>query len=372
MLHSLKRVTITKTQKMLDTLIRKAIILVGGEGTRLRPLTYSTTKAMMPVLNIPFIERVITYLSGHGVSDIVLAMGYRPDSISRHFAGRDRGITNLLYSIEEQAMGTAGAVKNGERYIEPGETFFVLNGDIFTDLDLQAMQRFHREKNASVTIALTPVEDPSQYGVVERDDAGRVTHFTEKPAQGSISGNLINAGTYIMDTGIFEYIPEHRFCMFEKDVFPELIARSRHVYGYSSDAYWMDMGTPRKYLQLNRDLLLGKSKDIQLGESGWQAGEKTKVHPEAQVRGPAVVGPQCTIGKGAVVNGPSVIGACCTISDYAFIDSSIIMNSTCIGAHAKVVGSILSSGLMIGKGESVENSVIAMDPAAAKTVTSQL
>ena len=357
---------------MLDTHIRKAIILVGGEGTRLRPLTWTTTKAMMPVLNVPFIERVISYLASYNISEIILAMGYRPDSISEYFTHRNTAGINLFYSVEETALGTAGAVKNTEAYINEGETFLVLNGDIFTDLDLKAMQNYHKSMNAAVTIALTPVKDPSQFGVVERDNTSKITRFIEKPSRNNITSNLINAGIYIMDTRIFAHMPPKKFCMFEKDVFPQLIAGGEAVYGYSSNAYWIDMGTPRKFLDLNLDLLLGKSRIVLPVDGGHAVGEGTEIHSEAQIAEPAIIGAKCNIGRGAVLKGPLVIGTGCTISDYAFINSSIIMDGTSVGKHAKVINSILASGLDIKQGESVENRVMALDPTAGKTVTSQL
>lgn len=357
---------------MLDNHIRKAIILVGGEGTRLRPLTYTTTKAMMPVLNVPFIERMISYVRSYNISEIILAMGYKPDSISDYFHKSPIKDVTLRYCVEESALGTAGAVKNASRYIDEGESFFVFNGDIFTDLNLNTMAKFHQNVNATITIALTPVDDPSQFGVVERDNGQRIIRFIEKPQGDNITSNCINAGTYIMNTDIFDHIPVNQFCMFEKDVFPQLIAKDGRIYGYNSDAYWIDMGTPRKYLDLNRDLLCGKSKTPNLPQYEEMIGKGSEIHPQASVEGPVLIGTNCSIGKGVVVKGPSVIGTECTISDYAFINGSIIMDRTSVGKHVKVVNSILSNGLTINDGESVENSVMAFDSVACRTVTSQL
>ncbi len=357
---------------MLDNHIRKAIILVGGAGTRLRPLTYATPKAMLPVLNIPFIERMISYLRNYYITEIVLAMGYRPDSISGYFSSHTIRDITLHYCVEEIALGTAGAVRNASHFFTAGESFFVFNGDIFTDLNLHTMLKFHQNIHAGVTIALTPVDDPSQFGVVERNSAQRIIRFTEKPQGKDVTGNYINAGTYIMNTGIFDHIPENKFCMFEKDVFPHLIEMGERLFGYSSDAYWIDMGTPQKYMQLNRDLLYGKSRGVQPPLDGLIVGGKTIIHPEAHIEGPVIIGDDCTIGKGSVVKGPSVIGDGCSISDYAFINSSIIMSRTSMEENVKVINSILSSGLTITNGKTVENSIIACEPVAGQTVTSQL
>ncbi|MBM3183647.1 MAG: NDP-sugar synthase, partial [Chloroflexi bacterium] len=235
----------------------KAIILVGGEGTRLRPLTYSTVKAMVPVLNKPFIEHVIRYLNKHDIHDIVLAMGYKPDSIMGYFGDAHGLGARLVYSMEESPLGTAGAVKNAEKHID--DTFFVLNGDIFTDIDLTDMLKFHRQKKSKLTIALTPVDDPTHFGVVETDADHRIIRFVEKPSKEEVTTNRINAGVYILEPEILQRIPQATFCMFERQVFPALVAEDEPAFGYHTDAYWIDTGTPAKYLQLTRDLMYGKS-----------------------------------------------------------------------------------------------------------------
>jgi len=220
----------------------KAVVLVGGEGTRLRPLTYFTVKAMVPVLNKPFIEYIIRHLSHHNVSEIILAIGYKPDRITEYFTDEIQLGTKLIYSIETDPLGTAGAVKNAEPYID--NTVFVMNGDIFTDLDLTDMLRFHKNKGAKVTIALTPVEDPTRFGVVEINSNQRVKRFIEKPKREQVAGNMINAGVYVMETEVLRRIPEGKRSMFEHDIFPSLLTEGEPVFGYTTNVYWMDMGTP--------------------------------------------------------------------------------------------------------------------------------
>ena len=211
-----------------------AVILVGGQGTRLRPLTYTTCKAMVPVLNKPFLEHVFSYLKRYGVTNIVLSVGYMPDQIRAYFGdGSSLGL-RLTYVVEDSPLGTAGGVKNAERYLD-GPTV-VMNGDIFTDIDLGAMVSFHKKRGAKVTIALTGVEDPSQYGVVETDAKGQVKRFVEKPAPGETTSNLINAGIYILEPEVLREVPANTRCMFERDLFPKLIQEGTPVTGIPQTA----------------------------------------------------------------------------------------------------------------------------------------
>ncbi len=235
----------------------QAVILIGGEGTRLRPLTYTTVKAMVPVLNRPYIEYLIEHLNNHNIKEIILAMGYKPDSMKEYFKNKAATAQKLIYSLEQIPLGTAGAVKNAAHYINKNKPFFVINGDIFADLNFTNMLRFHKKKKAKVTIALTPVEDPTRFGVVEIDCDQRIHRFIEKPKREEAPSNLINAGTYILEPEILERIPRDRKFMFEHDVFPQLISDNKPVYGYSTNTYWIDIGTPENYLKLNFDLLRG-------------------------------------------------------------------------------------------------------------------
>lgn len=335
----------------------KAVVLVGGEGTRLRPLTYTTTKAMVPVLNIPFIQHVIHHLSSHDVTEIILAVGYRPDSIKNHFEKSGNTTAKLIYSIEQIPLGTAGAVKNATHYIGKDETLFILNGDIFTDLDLTEMFNFHRDKKASVTIALTPVNDPTQFGVVELDRQQRVTRFIEKPRHHEVTSNLINAGVYILESEILERIPHGKRFMFEHDVFPQLIAEGAPVYGYPTNAYWIDMGTPEKYLRLNQDLLLGK---CQLRNRVTERNTN-KLHHQAKITGPVLIDEGCTIGKGVQIKGPSVIGSECSFGDYAVIEESILWSKVRVGEHAILRHCIIANDIPIENNAHIENTIIGQD-----------
>ncbi len=335
----------------------KAIILVGGEGTRLHPLTYAIVKAMVPVLNKPFIEYVIRHLSNHNVNEIILALGYKPDCITDYFGDASQLGTKLVYSVETAPMGTAGAVKNAEQYID--DTFFVMNGDIFTDLNLTEMLRFHKNKGAKVTIALTPVEDPTRFGVVETDSRQSVTRFVEKPSREQVTSNMINAGVYIIEREILNRIPKGKRFMFEHDVFPSLLADREPVFGYATEAYWMDMGTPEKYLQLNRDLLCGKSTQVAFKVGDICIDKRSSVNPQAKLTAPILVDRDCIVGKGVQVKGPVIIGAGCKINNGATIENSILWQDVTIGEQAVLKDCIVASNSYIENNACIECATIA-------------
>ena len=347
----------------------KAVILVGGEGTRLRPLTHTTVKAMMPVLNKPFLQHVLHHLSNHNIHRVILAMGYKPDSIRNYFDKVSDLDVELIYNTEQHPLGTAGAIKNAAQYFDSDDTFFVVNGDIFTDLDLSNMLDFHRNRNAKVTIALTPVDDPTQFGVVDIDDQQLITRFIEKPSRQEVTSNLINAGTYILEAEILKHIPKDTHFMFEHDVFPKLLADGEPVYGYTANTYWIDMGTPEKYLQLNHDLLLGKCSLISSQAESITTDKRCSIHPQAKFTGPIMIDRDCTIGKDAQLKGPSILGSGCNISDDAAIESSILWQNVYVGKQAIIKNCIIASDGYIENGVYFENSIITKNTTAKLTAT---
>ncbi len=300
----------------------RAVILVGGEATRLRPLTQNIPKAVVPVLNTPFLEHVIRYLSRHQVTDITLAHSSLSQPIEDYLGDGSRFGVKLAYSIEDAPLGTAGAVKNAERHLD--ETFLVLNGDIFTDLDITAMIDFHEKRKAKVTIALTPVDDPTAYGLIETDEQGRIRRFLEKPSWSEVTTNMINAGTYVMEAEVLTQIPPQAKYSFERELFPQLLEHGEPIYAFTSAAYWIDIGTPEKYLQLNYDLLNSKSErfGLPIGERV-AIGEKSSIHPAAQLKEPIIIGSNCSIAEGVRLTGPVVIGDGCTILEDALIEQSV-------------------------------------------------
>jgi len=334
----------------------KAVILVGGEGTRLRPLTINRPKPMVPILNRPFLEHMIAYLKKHDIDDVVLALCYLPGSIQDHFGdGSDFGV-RLTYVTEDSPLGTAGAVKNVERHLE--ETFFVFNGDIFTDLDLTEMMELHRERRARVTIALTPVENPTIYGVVETDTDGRVRRFMEKPSPDAVTTNMINAGTYIIEPEALGSIPNGCFCMFERELFPKLVETGEPVYSHRSDAYWIDIGTPDKYLQLHHDLLHKQAASASPGEETCVEGD-CDIHPAAKLEGPVLIGRDCVIGPGVTVRGPSVVGPGCQVGADSLIDRVVVWKNTRFGRGVRARECVIAENVFLGdRSQIMERSIL--------------
>ena len=238
----------------------KAVVLVGGEGTRLRPLTYTTPKQLLPVVEIPMLERVLGHLAAHGIDEAVLSLGYRPEAfIERYPDGVAAGV-RVSYAVEPEPLDTAGAIGFAARHAGIRETFIFVNGDVLTDGDVSALIAFHSASSALATIYLSPVEDPSRFGVVPTDEDGRVIAFVEKPPPGEAPTNLINAGIYVMEPEVLDRIPHGRRVSVERETFPAL-ASEGSLFATSDGAYWIDTGTPEAYLRAQRDLLTGRRGD---------------------------------------------------------------------------------------------------------------
>ncbi len=338
----------------------KAVILVGGLGTRLRPLTYNTPKSLVPVLNRPFLEYVLCRLKEHGIDEVILAISHLALPIESCFGDGSRMGMKISYIPENSPMGTAGAIKNAAGMIT--DTFFVLNGDIFSDLDYSAMLAVHQQKKADATIALTPVDNPSQYGLIETDRYGRVVRFLEKPAPEEITTNMINAGTYVLEPGVLSRIPPAEEYSVERQLFPSMLEDGDAVYAFQSSGYWIDIGNPEKYSQLNFDLLSGKG-----GQHGFNSGHDivigrgSRIHPTARLEGPLLVGDNCNIGKEVVITGPSVIGSECRIGDSATISSSVIWQKVAIGSRCCLDSSIVANGCNIQSDSDVTQVVLGDD-----------
>ncbi len=335
----------------------KAIILVGGQATRLEPLTCNTPKALVPVLNTPFLEHVIRHLGRHQVKEIILAQGYLAQPIEGYLGDGSQFGVRLYYSNEDTPLGTGGALKNAEKYLD--ETFLVLNGDIFTDLDITAMIGFHRARKARATIALTPVDDPTSYGLIETSAEGRVSRFLEKPAWSEVTTNMVNAGTYVLEPDVLAQIPPQTKVSIERETFPRLLDLGVPVYAYSSSAYWIDIGTPAKYLQLHRDLLSGKCQQY-APASGEEIsiGENTYVHPTARIKGPVVIGADCSIGSGVKLTGPVVIGDGSVILEDSVIEDSVIWRNARLGPRACLKKTVLADNCCLNADCSGEESVL--------------
>jgi len=308
----------------------KAVVLVGGEGSRLRPLTFTTPKPLLPIANQPFLERQLVWLADHGVDEVVLSMGYLPDAFHAHFrdeSGHDtfRGM-RLRYAVEDHPLGTAGAIRFAATGID--ERFVVCNGDVLTGLDLSAMVNFHDERDAEVTIALTRVEDPSAFGVVPTASDGGVIAFVEKPAPGSAPSDWINAGTYVLEPSFLDRIPPRLNVSVERETFPRLLEHPGRLFGFRSDSYWLDIGTPEKYLQAHSDVLRGcvgrppTPGARELSEGIWTQGDAT-IEPGATVLAPALLGPSAHVHSGARVRG-SVLGAGSIVEPGAVLEAAVL------------------------------------------------
>ena len=329
----------------------KAVILVGGEATRLLPLTCNTPKAMVPVLNTPFLEHVIRYLSSHQIKDITLAQSHLAQSIESYFGDGSQFGVKLSYSVEAVPLGTAGAVKNTEKYLD--ETFLMLSGDIFTDLDITAMIDLHRQRRAKATIALTRVDDPTSYGLIETDAEDRVSRFLEKPSPSEVTTDTINASIYLLEPEVLTQIPPETKVSIERETFPKLLERGEPVYAYPSSAYWIDIGTPEKYLRLHRDLLSGKSSQYVPPPKRVVIGEHCHIHPTAQLKGAVVIGAGCTILKDSVIE-ESIIWRNAQVGERVNLKNSIVADNCCLNDDCIIEDSVLADNVTIASGFKLE------------------
>jgi mannose-1-phosphate guanylyltransferase len=290
----------------------KGLVLVGGEGTRLRPLTLTTPKQMLPVAGAPMIERVVGHAARHGIDRVVLSMGYRPDAFHDAYPdGRCAGVS-MEYAVEPSPLDTAGAIKFAARSAAIDEVFVVINGDVITEIDITALVAFHHESGARATIALTPVEDPSRFGVVVTEPDGRVVAFLEKPPRDEAPSNLVNAGIYVLNPEVLDDIPDGRVSI-ERETFPLLVGE-RAMFALASDAAWIDIGTPAAYLDANLDLAGAESvigEDVRIDEGACVNRsvvlDGALIAKGAVVRG-SVIGRRAVIGEGACVEDLCVIG----------------------------------------------------------------
>jgi NDP-sugar pyrophosphorylase family protein len=325
----------------------QALILAGGKGTRLRPLTVYTPKPVVPICNRPFLLYQIDTLRRAGITDITLSLSYQPFKIEQQLGdGSDFGV-KITYTVEPQPMGTAGAYKFAEDLIR--EPTVVFNGDIITDLDLSAVVRQHNERKATATIVLAPVENPSAYGLVETEEDGRVRRFLEKPNPDEISSNTINAGTYILDPKVLDFIPAGENYSFEYALFPDLLQRGENFYAHvPREAYWIDIGTPARYLQVHHDILRGGVRGLKLKDRRGNFDSAT----HAEIDGLSVIADDCTIKPGAQVLN-SVLGEGVYVEEKARIENSVVWAHTRVGAGAQVAGAVVGRGCHIGRSASV-------------------
>lgn len=314
-----------------------AVVLVGGFGTRMRPLTYEVPKPMLPIVHRPMIVRLVERLGAAGVTDVVLALGFRPEPFAAAFPHDRLGDVLVHYAVEPEPLDTAGAIAFAARSFGVASTFVVANGDIITDLDVSELIAAHRSLGCDATIHLTPVTDPSAFGVVEADERGVVQRFVEKPAQGETDSNLINAGTYVFETSVLDLIaPETRVSV-ERDTFPKLVAAQR-LGSFATSEYWIDAGRPELYLQANLDLISGVRKSTERG-----VAEQAKVDAAATVTN-SVIDANATVGAHAVIK-DSVVLAGAVVAEGARLTRSIVAGN--VAADAVLIDCVVGSGYQV-------------------------
>ncbi|HXF51178.1 MAG TPA: NDP-sugar synthase [Dehalococcoidia bacterium] len=349
-----------------------AVVLSGGLGTRLRPLTYTTPKQLVPVLNRPLIEHLLAHLAGHGVDTAVIAGSAGNTAVEERYGDGARLGLALRYSYEDRPLGSGLAVKQAARGVR--ETFFVLNGDIVTDADLTEMLRRHRERRAVLSIMLHPVDEPWHFGVAEVDRDGWITGFEEKPARGTEKSNLINAGVWIFEPEVLDLVPDDERAMIdgylERRVFPELIASGGRVLAFvDEDAYWIDVGSPERYLQVNLDLLEVAAEETAEQGTALLLEEGASVDGDAYVAGPVLVGAGARVAREARLFGPCVIGPRCEIGEGATVEDSVLWEGAVVEADAVVERSILGRRARAGERAVIRDCVLADDVAVARGVT---
>ncbi len=318
-----------------------AILLVGGFGTRLLPLTKSVPKPLIPLVNVPFLERTIGWLGAHGIDHVVMSLHYSAELFIDYFRNHASGV-DISFAVEDEPLGTGGAIKNCDPYLRSPRCF-VCNGDIFTTLPLREMLDDHGRVGAAVSIALKEVEDPSRYGVIETNPEGRILTFTEKPTREEARSRDINAGIYIFNREVLAHFPAGA-CSVERQVFPDLLARGMHLHGFRGPCYWTDLGTPDDYLQAHRDILAGRVA-LPLGfaerRPGIWCGADAQIAADARLIPPVVLGAGVRIAPGAVVGPSAVLGAGVVVETGAQVEDSILWEHTHVAARSRIRGSIL-------------------------------
>ena len=332
----------------------KAVILAGGEGTRLRPLTLTLPKPVVPVVDRPFLRHQLDLLGTIGVREIVFSVAYRPERIQAVFGDGSRFGVRIHYAVEDTPLGTGGAVRNALPFLD--ERTIVLNGDVLTDVDLPAVLARHDATRASATLVLTPVANPAAYGLVETDADGRVTRFLEKPDPAQITTDTINAGIYVLETKVLELIPPGVNHSIERGFYPALLGRGDRVTGFVHKGYWIDIGSPEKYLQVHRDIL-GGAFAVELGgvgESGGKVDPTARVDAGARLVAPFYIGPGCAIEAGAEVGPGASLVSEVTVAAGAQVRDSVLWAGVAVGNDARVDGALVGPGARIGRGALVK------------------
>jgi NDP-sugar pyrophosphorylase family protein len=341
----------------------KAILLAGGKGTRLRPLTVHTPKPIVPIFSRPFLHYQLDLLKRvPDIDEVILSLNYQPRRVEEVFGdGSDAGI-KIRYVVEPFPLGTAGAVKYaGDKLTE---SVVVFNGDVLTQLDLASVIALHRERAARATIVLTPVENPSAYGLVETDNHSNIRRFLEKPNPEEITTNHINAGIYVLEPDTFDRIPSDVSWSIERSFFPSLIERGETFVAYLYDGYWIDIGTPAKYMQVHRDIMDGRfsaAPFADLAEPRVSIAPDARIEDGARIEGPCFIDEGVLIKPGARVGPYSVIGRQTQIDEEAIVEGAIVWPNCRISDHASVQNAVLGRNCHVGRSASVNGGAVLGD-----------
>ena len=341
----------------------KVILLAGGQGTRLRPLTLGTPKPVVPIFNRPFLQYQLDLVRQvPEIDEVIVSLNYQPDRIQQTMYALESPDVRLKYLVEPAPLGTAGAIKFAEPYLDG--TVVVLNGDVLSQVDLAAVLRVHRDKKARATIVLVPVDNPSAYGLVETDSEGRIVAFREKPGPGEISCDTINAGLYVLEPDTLDRIPENTNWSIERSYFPSLVERGEMFLAYVSRDYWIDIGTPAKYLQVHRDIMEGR---YNAPPFAGHTPDAALVAPGASIaagvtlEGPCFVDEECQVEQGARIGPFTVLCRGCRIGANADVDGALVWPGATVGSGAVVHGALVGRSVAIGRHASVHGGIVLGD-----------
>jgi mannose-1-phosphate guanylyltransferase/phosphomannomutase len=341
----------------------KAVVMAGGEGTRLRPMTVSMPKPLLPIVNKPIMEHVLRLLARHGFDETVVTVQFLASLVRNYFGdGEDLGM-RLHYATEETPLGTAGSVKNAEHLLRD-DTFLVISGDALTDFDLSDLVKFHHDKGALVTVCLTRVPDPLEFGITIVDEEGRVQRFLEKPTWGQVFSDTVNTGIYVMEPEVFDHVAAGESVDWSADVFPKLLEAGLPVYGYVAEGYWEDVGTHESYMRAQADVLTGQV-DVDLDafevSSGVWVAEGADVHPEAVLRGPLYVGDYAKVEAGAELREFTVLGSNVIVKTGAFLHRAVVHDNVFIGPQTNLRACVIGKNTDVMRGARIEEGVVVGD-----------
>lgn len=340
----------------------KAVIMAGGEGTRLRPLTSNAPKPMLPLANRPMMEHILGLLKRHGFDEVVVTVAFMARAIRTYFGDGSEFGVKISYATEDTPLGTAGSVRNAMDQLD--ERFLVISGDVLTDVDLSAIVKSHEDNDALATIGLVRVENPLEFGIVITRDDGSIERFLEKPTWGQVFSDTINTGIFVLDPEVFEHIPPDRSVDFSGEVFPKLLDEGRRVFGAVAEGYWEDVGTLDAYVRAHKDVLDRKVvvdiDGFRLGEHVW-VGEGADVHPDAHVEGPAVIGPNCRIEAGAHLGEYSVLGANVKVRGDARLERVVVHDNAYLGEQCRLSGAVVGRACDLRRNVRLEEGVVLGD-----------